>query len=316
MDAVRLSAPGNLLLLGEYAVTEEGGLGLALAVERRVHAEVDRAASLVVEGRWVGNAVRWTPESPESSILFSAVVDAWRERMFPPKKGRKKIPAGEIVVDSSAFFEDGRKSGFGSSAAVAVALSCALLSLCGLRGADLTDTAALIALEAHRRAQNGRGSGYDVYASLYGGIGRFTGGEGPAWQEADLPWLPGLYLLRGPASVSTPGSISRYESWKQGHPRSCRRFLQRSNRCVADFLGAEDWTRARKAFRDARRLGLRLGRAIGVPADIEAPAVLPAESCKALGAGGELGVCLSDTLPPDGDLEPIPVAGQGVRWHT
>jgi mevalonate kinase len=33
---MRASVPANLLLLGEYAVLEEGGLGLAVAVDPRV----------------------------------------------------------------------------------------------------------------------------------------------------------------------------------------------------------------------------------------------------------------------------------------
>ena len=35
MSGFELSAPGNLLLMGEYAVLEEDGRGLAMAVERR-----------------------------------------------------------------------------------------------------------------------------------------------------------------------------------------------------------------------------------------------------------------------------------------
>jgi phosphomevalonate kinase len=176
-----LTVPGNLLLLGEYAVTEEGGLGLALAVDRRVSLELEPSSALVVEGRWGGGTAHWTRESAGRSPLITAIVETWREQVYSrgvgaPGAGATRMPdsrepGARIVVDSSAFFTAGRKSGFGSSAAVTVALTCALLHLSGFSGSQLIRCAARIALLAHRRAQGGRGSGYDVYASLYGGFG-------------------------------------------------------------------------------------------------------------------------------------------------
>ena len=53
-----LSAPANLLLLGEYAVLEEGGLGLALAVERRARITVEPSDGLEVLGRRPGGSFR------------------------------------------------------------------------------------------------------------------------------------------------------------------------------------------------------------------------------------------------------------------
>jgi phosphomevalonate kinase len=324
---MRLTVPGNLLLLGEYAVTEEGGLGLALAVERRVVVALEPASSLVVEGSWGGGELRWTRKSAEQSPLISAVVETWQEFLSARDDSRRaaelptaevsKMPtAARISVDSSALFSGGRKGGFGSSAAVTVALTCALLHLSGFRGEELTRLAAGIALPAHRRAQGGRGSGYDVWASLKGGFGCLTGGREPRWQAVELPWLPPLYLFRGRESVSTPNSLMHYERWKRSNPEQWRSFFNESNRSVRAFLQADGWPQARRSFAALKNLGLRLGEQIGVPAEIEAPPSLAPELYKALGAGNELGICLAETQPQESSLESVSVALEGVKWNT
>jgi phosphomevalonate kinase len=327
---MRLTVPGNLLLLGEYAVTEEGGLGLALAVDKRVSAEVQPADALSVEGRWGEEAVLWTAESPQGSPLINGIVETWREQLYArglcpldaeaPKLCGRRDPAGRVVVDSSPFFEGGRKSGFGSSAAVTVALTCALLHLSGFSGPQLLECAARISLLAHRRVQGGRGSGYDVYASLYGGFGCLVGGARPSWQAVRLPWLPPMYLFAGSAGVSTTDSLRRYERWKASDPAWWRSFLQQSNRAVRRFLQADNWPCARAAFTDAKELGLQLGQRIGVSAAVEAPAALPPQLYKALGAGDELGIYVAETplearSPGRCGLESVVPSREGVRWY-
>ena len=324
---MRLSVPGNLLLLGEYAVTEEGGLGLALAVDRRVSAEVHPADALVVEGFWGSGRLRWTPSKAESSALIRAIVDTWRrycsttdpkDRAYPNQERASILeqPRVHIRVDSSALFVRGRKGGFGSSAAVAVALSCVLLSLYGFEGAELMRAAAGIALEAHRRAQGGRGSGYDIYASLYGGFGCLTGGAQPQWRAVQLPWLPPMYLFRGPESVSTSGSLGFYERWKEADPPAFQRFLERSNQNVVDFLQSGDWPGARRSFEKAARLGLELGQRIGVSAAITAPESLDPGLYKAVGAGNELGIYVAEKQKEEPRMELVEAAAEGVRWNT
>jgi phosphomevalonate kinase len=317
----RLSVPGNLLLLGEYAVAEEGGLGLALAVEPRVVLSMEPGSSLSIEGSWGGGGLSWSRESAGGSLLISAVVSAWEELLGSGGRyGRSAgaaagSPGARIFIDSSSLYSGGRKSGLGSSAAVAAALACALLHLSGFRDAELSRLGCRIALEGHRRAQGGRGSGYDVYASVYGGLGCLTGGPEPAWQPVELPWLPRLYLFRGRAGVSTPHSLDRYRRWKSGHQREGRRFVEESNRHLRAFLQARCWEQARDHFAALRRLGLSLGESIGVPAGMEAPPPCEPELCKAVGAGNELGVYLGEP-PPRAGLEPAAVSGQGVLWHT
>ena len=53
---------GNLLVLGEYAVLEPGGLGVTLAVDRYLTVTIEPADRFAIESRW-GSAVHtWSGE--------------------------------------------------------------------------------------------------------------------------------------------------------------------------------------------------------------------------------------------------------------
>jgi phosphomevalonate kinase len=313
---VRASVPANLLLLGEYAVLEEGGLGLAVAVDPRVRisaAPGRPGAGLEVAAR-MDVELRWTPRGPRGDPR-TALLAAAVEVCCPADP-----PAGTIEVDSSDFFFGGRKGGFGSSAAAAVGLCWALLALAA--GAPPQPAGVLeAALAAHRRAQGGRGSGYDVFASFHGGAGLFVGGARPSWRPLDLPWLEPLYLFHGESSLSTPGAIGKYREWRLRRPGEARGFLEESNRLVSSFSRAASRGEALVSLRRCRELGLRLGEAIGVPASMQPPDDrdgIRAEDCKALGAGNELGLAFPERppqLPPDGppgSLRPASLASRGL----
>ena len=323
---MRASVPANLLLLGEYAVLEEGGLGLAVAVDPRVRisaAPGRPGAGLEVAAR-MDTELRWTPRKPREpqdprgdsrTALLAAAVEVCSPAGPPP---------GSIEVDSSDFFFGGRKGGLGSSAAAAVGLCWALLALAA--GFPPQPAAVLeAALAAHRRAQGGHGSGYDVFASFHGGAGLFAGGARPSWQPLDLPWLEPLYLFHGERSLSTPVAIGKYREWRLRRPEEAGSFLEKSNRLVWSFSRAASRLEALGSLRRCRELGLRLGESIGVPAAIR-PAGdwdgIRAEDCKALGAGNELGLAfpeLPPEMPPDGlpeSLRPARLASQGLAQES
>jgi len=137
------TAPGKLILTGEYAVLD-GALALVTAVNRRAVAKRE--------------AVRG------SSPFLLAVTHELAAR-GKHDAARASI---EIAVDSSAFYDaHGTKLGLGSSAAVTVAATaCAL--------ADTFDRAEVLAIAtaAHANAQGergARGSGADIAAAVHGG---------------------------------------------------------------------------------------------------------------------------------------------------
>lgn len=329
--SVSVSAPANILLLGEYAVLEEGGLGVTMAVERRVHAVLSQAEALRIEGSWGLGHTSWPTDG--GSSLLGAVVAAAAAHLDCGTDSLAALPL-RIDIDSSAFYDSsGAKLGLGSSAAVAATLGFAL-AVAVDAGADLLqplrptvdgptrhlllERSFQIALAAHRSFQGGAGSGYDVAASVYGGIGRFEGGEHPHMRQVACSWLPTALLFEGANPVGTPAAVARYASWKRADPIAAREFLRRSNECIEGFLGAEDWSGAKIWFRAARELGLSLGKEIDVPAEVVPPQPFQDSAAKAVGAGDELGIILADETelsgrPPSPGCLALPLANTGVR---
>ncbi len=129
------TAPGKLLLTGEYAVLE-GAPALVVAVNRRVVARRRSGAT-------------------GSSPFLIAVADELARRFGGDHPATRA--AFEIVVDSSEFFVGSAKIGLGSSAAVTVAATA--LALAAQRNAVPMidrDTVLSIALAAHKAAQTSR----------------------------------------------------------------------------------------------------------------------------------------------------------------
>jgi phosphomevalonate kinase len=158
-EPVIASAPGKLILTGEYAVLD-GAPALVVAVDRRAVAR------------------RAREDAPEPTPFLAAVARELAAR---------GVEAPPVVVDSSAFYEGGEKLGLGSSAAVTVA--AVALGL-GAAGQAIDREAVLaIAMAAHANAQGergARGSGADIAAAVYGGTIVFTGGrvERKLWPAA------------------------------------------------------------------------------------------------------------------------------------
>jgi phosphomevalonate kinase len=315
VETAQLSVPGNLLLLGEYAVLEEGGLGIAVAIERRIVIDIEAADELTIVGRGGGYSGSWTRSEPGPSGLAGAVVAATERELGLLGLGAKAPPL-RLRIDSSALFgSEGTKLGLGSSAAVAVGTALALLRASGLEDRALGETSFRAALAGHRSHQGGIGSGYDVAVSLHGGWGLFTGGELPGFQPLELPWIPPFYLLRGGPPVDTARAVRRYMEWKRQNPRDARSFLEASNETVRDFAAAGNWSEASMRLREAALLGARIGDAIAVPSRIEG---LEGRIGKALGAGDELGLLWregTETADVAGGIGQLEVATRGPLWR-
>lgn len=310
-----MAAPGNVLLLGEYAVTEPDAPAIALAVLPKARATCDVGRPPRIVGRMGARSFTWTPTGCDSPLLAALVRECG-------------APAGTIEVDSSAFSGPHGKLGLGSSAAVAATVAALLLHHDSPCGGDLeTDRRRVFraALAAHRSAQGGRGSGYDVAASVWGGVVRFTGGHLPAARRHNPATLPALCLVAGTRPLATPGAVARYEEWRRREPAQADDFRRRSRDVVEQFAAATAGVECCAAIRIGDALIRWLGDRIGVAVE---PPELHARlqrlraagwAAKPVGAGGELGIAAAPAgrKPPcEPYVMPLAMAQEGLRWLT
>lgn len=304
-----LAVPGSLLLAGEYAVLEEGGLGYACAVEPRVSCTWAPHDRLCVRARYGNEEILWSPgESPSHPLLDAAWL------MLQPHLGSQSSCPFMITVDSTALAHaDGRKVGLGSSAAAMVALITALLYLHTKRRPPLARVFP-IALSAHRQSQGGRGSGYDVACSTFGGLGLFTGGALPVYQRLQ-PALPlTLTLARAPHPIDTGWAIQQWRTWKRKHPGAWNRHLEQSQKIVQQLVQTQEAESFSRLLSVAATLGKKLGQRLEVWNPANEPAGLGEADVrfqKALGAGNEL-YALAGSMPVGQAIEP---SAEGVTWN-
>jgi len=202
---ITTSAPGKLILTGEYAVLD-GAPALVTAVDRRVRVTVSgRSNGYTLSAPLFGLANHPFTIGCESSGLeelgvVRAVVEAVSEGA--------SLPPVAITIDTSPFYQGEHKLGLGSSAAVAVALSGALLGA-ALSAPD-PPTLFAFALAAHRRAQGGVGSGVDVAASVFGGVLRYELDQLPVSTRLPdgLAFLP-VWTGRSASTTALVGAVKR-----------------------------------------------------------------------------------------------------------
>lgn len=233
MSAVVASAPGKLVLLGEYAVLE-GAPAVTMAVDRRagvtLRATQDGRCSVlapdVVEGRQpfaigAGGLPDWSAAGAAAARLN--LVDEVLRGLAADGLGLVPGSGFELRLDTSAFFDalgaQRQKLGLGSSAALTVALASALAAFAGHAGAmaERGDWLARL-LALHRGFQGGQGSGVDVATSLAGGLiaYRLSGRDGRP-DAVPMPWPAALHraFIWSGNSASTPKFLAILRDWRR-----------------------------------------------------------------------------------------------------
>ncbi|HEX7324572.1 MAG TPA: hypothetical protein VF292_04350 [Rhodanobacteraceae bacterium] len=223
---ITASAPGKLVLLGEYAVLE-GAPALVLAVDRRASvtltpsgtgdwAIVSPTLRMEARLRVADGTAAWTGAAPLELAWIATLLARW-----PHTPG---VAPQRVELQSDAFYLEHAgqrvKLGLGSSAALTVALLGALHAL------DGTPQPALDAvIDAHRAIQHGRGSGIDIAASLGGGLSRFQLDAARAASRTPLPWPEPLRwrcVFSGRAT-STSAMLARVAAWRARNPSAFER---------------------------------------------------------------------------------------------
>ncbi len=305
---LKLSLPGNLLLAGEYCVLEEGGTGLTLAVEPRAYVEISESTRFTVELLWGRKKQGWQDGLDAMPPLIEAVL---------AQLGLiDQLPKISLVVDTRAFYRHGRKLGLGSSAAAAGGLTAGLLAFSGIPNEQAAERAFLPAVKAHRVFQNGRGSGYDIAASLFGGTGIFTGGKEPSWNPLPAPWLGQFGLCSGECSVKTTSAVQAYFDWKRLNPLEAENFQRNSSAAIRALQATKTLPQAMPILQELRSLSQSLGKKIGHVADIP-ESLKKADYSKALGAGNEVFFILNNPAHENIEgAEPAILSLEGLRWES
>jgi phosphomevalonate kinase len=245
-------APGKLVIVGEYAVLH-GASALAVAVDARARIQVSPLSAetgQLLTGPappasfrwWCDGTLRWEGSPPGAhgrplESVLAALAAAGE------LSAAQELPTCRIVIGSEEFHSGPgagpvTKLGLGSSAAVTVALTGALLRVFERQvpHARLLE----LCLDAHRRLQGGLGSGIDVVASLSGGVIAREAGGG----LLPVPWPRhlGLLAIWTGAGASTTDLLRRYEAWQQHAPAAFAAQLERMQ-AIAQ-LALQSWRAA------------------------------------------------------------------------
>ena len=212
MTLLSASAPGKLVLSGEYAVLD-GATAISMAVDRRaivtiVPREGDRHA--VTAPGFSESEGLFTGKSGELSWHAGGKDFALFERVWATTGISSQEPLS-FTLDTRAFRENGIKTGVGSSAALTVALAT---TMCAISGAD----GAGVARRAHRDFQGGSGSGVDIANSLAGGVIEYRIGDNAGLNVA---WPEGLCyaVLWSGVAADTRSKLE----WLQEQPATAAR---------------------------------------------------------------------------------------------
>jgi phosphomevalonate kinase len=263
------SAPGKILIAGEYAVLD-GGEAVVMAVNRRARAHL-------------------ADEPHELSPFLAAAARVVADEIG----GEEADLVARAVVDSAALCdeESGVKLGLGSSAAAITAAVALALPPPGDR-----KLLHRVAHRAHAAAQGGTGSGVDVAASVWGGVllcrPPDRAGDpprvAPILLPADLVLVP-VWLGR-PADTRT--LVAAMTDFARREPAACQALYARIAAAAADLADALRASQAIIALWEGGVAAAELGRAAGVEVVTEGHRLLNERAealggvAKATGAGG------------------------------
>ncbi|MGB5345714.1 MAG: hypothetical protein WBN23_06075 [Woeseia sp.] len=300
MSTTSASAPGKIVLCGEYAVLH-GAPAIAAAVSRRARVDVEATARAGVRVRAPGyrdDEISYRL-LPGGALEQDAPVAPDRDFALFEQLWKACAPAVtgglEIRLDTAAFSDPAtrRKLGLGSSAALSVALVAAL------RPELDANAVAALAGKAHRDFQQG-GSGVDIACAVYGGVIRYRQGGGTPDCVA-LPQDLHLAILWSGTPASTASRIQALDSSlrRPGRHATLQALMQQADALAAGWQSGDagqvyrlftEYVVALRAFDADQKLGIfAAGHAALADAAVERGLVY--KPCGA--GGGDVGVAIA-----------------------
>lgn len=241
----KASAPGSLMLLGEYAVLH-GKKAVVAAVDKRI-------------------TVSLTPRADTQIILESALgqlqTDLAHLTVTPPFQFvlaafmavKKHLRHGCHLTIEAEF---SATVGFASSAAVTVATLMALSAWLHL---SFSKRGLILLARQVVRTVQGLGSGADVAACVLGGVIAYR--AQPFFIE-QLPFIFPLTVIYSGAKTPTPAAIQKVTQTFAAHPQLFKQLCRAIHCCAQDGISAikvEDWIELGKIFAFQQNLLTTLG---------------------------------------------------------
>ena len=269
------SAPGKLVLFGEYAVLE-GSSALVTAVDRRARVRFERAEgdALMLSAKplglsrfpiYRGGSLICGVENERRAGLVVEVLELMCTE-FPSL--RESLQGGHLDIDTQemSLAHGGAKLGVGSSAAVAAALVGGIGFLLSDQSFEPRKIFEL-AHRAHLRFQGGRGSGIDVAAASFGGTLSFKGSQGRSLPKSETrKWPAGLrwQVVGTGSAASTSDFLAALRGWKDNSPNDYCSLIQKMQSLSDTVAQAEsgDWIEWSLTW---CRFLEELGQQIGMP---------------------------------------------------
>tara|TARA_B100001250_G_scaffold198790_1_gene170562 strand:- start:20970 stop:21941 length:972 start_codon:yes stop_codon:yes gene_type:complete len=193
------SAPGKVILIGEYAVLC-GKLAIASAVNRRVYAEVNfiDGEDCYLETKMNRSSINLFKTGENSGIRLIDIVNK-RFKYYKSQAWKGKI-------DSSELYDYDNKLGLGSSSATLLSWSSIFLK----------DISLEEQISIYKNLQNNLGSGIDLAVSKFGGTLVYKNSQesGVDCDPINLPSGINYSIVYTGIPISTKSYIISFNKWR------------------------------------------------------------------------------------------------------
>ncbi len=260
---LKVSAPGKLVIAGEWSVLESGNPVIVASVDRFVHVFLKPRKDQQVILNLPDFNLRISGELKNQKLIFGEVLTPTISQQIIFIKASIETVASYLNLDSGFELttnssetiiesESGKiKFGLGSSAGITVATTSALLQQFHPKKTliNLEDLTFKLAIISHFQAQNQLGSGLDIATAVYGGVIAYSTFDSK-WlvnkinstkleQLVQLEWpncsiekltLPvGLIILTGftGCSASSTKLITEMNEFQKNHPLIIEQLYQK-----------------------------------------------------------------------------------------
>jgi phosphomevalonate kinase len=241
---ISATAPGKLVLLGEYAVLENSP-AIVTAVNRRATITIEQTGQdisllnlphlkdsvpLDVDGAMIKPLV--TSKSQLTTEVVNRVVSMLNRIIEKEIQVKTAFHGVKLTIDSSDFFstENNVKLGLGSSAAVTVGLLAAVRKHIN---AAWTNKNALmhVGYRQHNESQHQAGSGIDIAASVFGGVLRYraktnAAAFSPVIKKVSVPEDLQMGFVWTGRAASTVSFLKRLKDFKINKPTDYNRSMR------------------------------------------------------------------------------------------